>query len=121
MFSPSSYYHSAREHFGFLILEHDPLLYEDYQEMAGLADRVFCIYNKPTGAKGRGKVEARMTGEQRTLEAYSLGGPGSGHRPGQSRPGGRSAATVKVRPWSSRRLWRSWRRYSAPGPEMRRR
>jgi len=40
--------------------------------MAELADRVFCIYNEPAGAKGReGKAEARMTGEQRTLEAYS--------------------------------------------------
>jgi hypothetical protein len=39
--------------------------------MAGLADRVFCIYSEPAGARGRGKAEARATGEQRTLEAYS--------------------------------------------------
>jgi len=71
LFSPSSYYHSAREHFGFLILEHDPLLYEDYQEMAGLADRVFCIYNEPVTARGRAKAEARMPEAQSTLEGYS--------------------------------------------------
>ena len=41
------------------------------QEMAELADRVFCIYNEPAGAKGLRKAEARTTGEQRTLEAYS--------------------------------------------------
>ena len=89
-------------HHSFLIVEHDPLLYEDSQEMVGylaqhlrqtsreatvllyapaldphlqemaeLADRVFCIYSEPAAAKCRGKVEARMTGEQRTLEAYS--------------------------------------------------
>ena len=89
-------------HHSFLIVEHDPLLYEDSQEMVGylaqalkqtsreatvllyapaldphlqemveLADRVFCIYNEPAVAKGRGKAEARTTGEQRTLEAYS--------------------------------------------------
>jgi len=89
-------------HHSFLIVEHDPLLYEDskemvgylaqalkqtskeamvvlyapaldphLQEMAELADRVFCIYNEPAGAKGRGKAEARAFGEQRTLEAYS--------------------------------------------------
>jgi len=27
--------------------------------------------SRPAGAKGRGKAEARMAGEQRTLEAYS--------------------------------------------------
>jgi hypothetical protein len=32
---------------------------------------MFCIYNEPAAAKGRGKAEVRMTGEQRTLEAYS--------------------------------------------------
>jgi len=89
-------------HHSFLIVEHDPLLYEDSQEMVGylaqalkqtsreatvllyapaldphlqemaeLADRVFCIYNEPAGAKDRGKAEARTAGEQRTLEAYS--------------------------------------------------
>jgi hypothetical protein len=39
--------------------------------MAELADQVFCIYNEPAVAKGRGKAEARTTGEQKTLEAYS--------------------------------------------------
>jgi hypothetical protein len=39
--------------------------------MAVLADRVFCIYNEQAEAKGRGKAEARMAGEQRALEAYS--------------------------------------------------
>ncbi len=89
-------------HHSFLIVEHDPLLYEDSQEMVGylaqalkqtsreatillyapaldpylekmteLADRVFCIYSELAGAKGRGKAEARIAGEQRTLEAYS--------------------------------------------------
>ena len=89
-------------HHSILIVEHDPLLYEDSQEMVGylaqalkqtsreatillyapaldphlekiteLADRVFCIYSEPAGAKGRGKAEARMAGEQRTLEVYS--------------------------------------------------
>jgi hypothetical protein len=73
-------------HHSFLIVEHDPLLYEDagqmveyvaqhlkqtsreatvllyapaldphLQEMAELADRVFCIYNEPAAAKGRGE------------------------------------------------------------------
>jgi hypothetical protein len=89
-------------HHSLLIVEHDPLLYEDagrwwatwprpssrppgrppscstpwrwnprLQKMAELADRVFYIYNEPAAAKGRGKPEARMAGEQRTLEAYS--------------------------------------------------
>ena len=88
-------------HHSFLIVEHDPLLYEDakeiveyvaqalkqpsreatvllyapaldphLQKIAELADRVFCIYNEPAAAKGRGKAEARTTGEQRTLGAY---------------------------------------------------
>jgi hypothetical protein len=30
---------------------------------------VFCIYSEPL--KGRAKLEARMSGEQRTLEAFS--------------------------------------------------
>jgi hypothetical protein len=34
--------------------------------MAELADRVFCIYNEPAAAKGRGRAEARMA--QWTLE-----------------------------------------------------
>jgi DNA polymerase I len=91
-------------HHSFLIVEHDPMLYEDaenmveyvaqhlrqtsreatvllyaqaldphLQEMAELADRVFCIYNEPAGAKGRAKTEAkaRMPEAQRTLEVYS--------------------------------------------------
>jgi len=46
------------------------------KEMVGLANRVFCIYNEPAGAKGRAKAEARTTGEQRMREAYSRGSPG---------------------------------------------
>ena len=87
-------------HHSFLIVEHDPLLYEDasemveyvaqalrqtsreatillyapaldphLQKMAELADRMFCFYEEQ--ARGRAKVEARMPGAQRTLEAYS--------------------------------------------------
>jgi hypothetical protein len=41
------------------------------EKMTELADRVFCIYNEPARAKDQGKAEARMAGEQRTLEAYS--------------------------------------------------
>ena len=51
------------------VLLYAPALDPHLQEMAELADRVFCI--EPAAAKGRGKAEARMTGEQRTLEAYS--------------------------------------------------
>ena len=90
-------------HHSLLIVEHDPLLYEDaerrmveylaqalkqasreatvllyalamdphLQKIAGLADRVFCIYSEPAAAKGRGKAEARVQGTQRTLGAYS--------------------------------------------------
>ncbi|MFA6371149.1 MAG: hypothetical protein WCW68_00845 [Methanothrix sp.] len=88
-------------HHSFLIVEHDPLLYEDagemveylaqvlkqtsreatillyapaldphLQKLTELADRVFCIYNEPAPAKGK-KAEAKMPGDQRTLEAYS--------------------------------------------------
>jgi hypothetical protein len=39
--------------------------------MAELADRVFCIFREPAGAKGLGKAKVRMAGEQRTLKAYS--------------------------------------------------
>jgi hypothetical protein len=39
--------------------------------MTELADRVFCIYSGPATAKGLGKAEAKMPGDQRTLEAYS--------------------------------------------------
>jgi len=53
------------------VLLYAPALDPHLQEMAELADRVFCIYNEPAGAKGREKTEVRMTGEQRTLEAYS--------------------------------------------------
>jgi len=89
-------------HHSFLIVEHDPLLYEDasemieyvaqalrqtsreatillyapaqdphLQKMAELADRVFCFYEEQAPARGRAKVEARMPGAQKTLEAYS--------------------------------------------------
>lgn len=53
------------------VLLYAPALDPHLQEMAKLADRVFCIYNEPAGAKGRGKAEARIAGEQKTLEAYS--------------------------------------------------
>jgi hypothetical protein len=53
------------------VLLYAPALDPYLQEMADLADRVFCIYNEPAAVKSRGKAEARMTGEQRTLEAYS--------------------------------------------------
>jgi len=87
-------------HHSLLVVEHDPLLYEDAGEMvvylaqalkqasreatvllyapamdphlqkiAGLADRVFCIYNEP--ARSRAKAEAMVQGAQRTLKAYS--------------------------------------------------
>ncbi|MBN1236659.1 MAG: hypothetical protein JW999_11545 [Methanotrichaceae archaeon] len=89
-------------HHSFLIVEHDPQLYEGAKEMVEylaqalkqtsreatvllyapaldphlqklteLADRVFCIYSEPAAAKGRTKAEAKMPGDQRTLEAYS--------------------------------------------------
>ena len=88
-------------HHSFLIVEHDPQLYEDVKEMVEyiaqalkqtsreatvllyapaldphlqklteLADRVFCIYGEPAAVKGRVKAEARMPGDQRTLETY---------------------------------------------------
>jgi len=52
---------------------HGPALAPDphLQKITELADRVFCIYNEPAAAKGRGKAEARVPGAQRTLEAYS--------------------------------------------------
>jgi hypothetical protein len=40
------------------------------QNMAELADQVFCIYHQQAPANGR-KAEAKMPGAQRTLEAYS--------------------------------------------------
>jgi len=85
----------------FLIVEHDPMLYEDagemveyvaqalkqtsreattllyspaldphLQKMAELADRVFCFYEMPK-VKSRAKSEAKVPGDQATLEAYS--------------------------------------------------
>ena len=77
-------------HHSFLIVEHDPLLYEDAGKMVeylaqalkqtsreatillyALADRVFCIYSEQAPAKGR-KAEAKMPPRaQATLEAYS--------------------------------------------------
>jgi len=53
------------------ILLYAPALDPHLEKMTELADRVFCINNEPAAAKGRGKAEARMAGEQRTLEAYS--------------------------------------------------
>jgi hypothetical protein len=90
-------------HHSFLIVEHDPLLYENVekrmveylaqalkqasreatvllyapaldpqlQKLTELADRVFCIYGEQAPAKGRAKAEAKMPGDQRTLETYS--------------------------------------------------
>jgi hypothetical protein len=51
------------------VLLYAPAMDPHLQKIAGLADRVFCIYSEP--ARGRAKAEARTTGEQRTLEAYS--------------------------------------------------
>ena len=52
------------------ILLYAPALDPHLQKLTELADRVFCIYNEP--AKGRiAKAEAKMPGDQRTLEAYS--------------------------------------------------
>jgi len=53
------------------VLLYAPALDPYLQKMTELADRVFCIYGEPAGAKGRGKAEARMPGAQRTLETYS--------------------------------------------------
>jgi hypothetical protein len=53
------------------VLLYAPALDPHLQEMAEMADRVFCIYGEPAAAKGRGKAEAKMPGDQRTLEAYS--------------------------------------------------
>jgi hypothetical protein len=54
------------------ILLYAPALDPYLEKMTELADRVFCFYEMPkASAKGRGKAEARMAGEQRTLEAYS--------------------------------------------------
>ena len=60
--------HTSREA---TVLLYAPALDPHLQKIAGLADRVFCIYSEPAAAKGRGKVEAKMPGDQRTLEAYS--------------------------------------------------
>lgn len=86
-------------HHRFLIVEHDPLFYENAGEMveyqgpqAGLpgghhpalragagphlqkltelADRVFCIYSEQAPAKSR-KAEVKKPGAQATLETYS--------------------------------------------------
>jgi hypothetical protein len=73
-----------------------------------LADRVFCIYSKQAPAKGR-KAEAKMPGEQRTLEAYS-GGDLEARGAIEPRP------MVTLGPSSWRWLRRSWWRYSTPGP-----
>jgi hypothetical protein len=40
------------------------------QKLTEMADRGFCIYNEQAPVKDR-KAEAKMPGEQRTLEAYS--------------------------------------------------
>jgi hypothetical protein len=53
------------------VLLYAPAMDPHLQKIAGLADRVFCIYSEPAAARGRGKAEARVPGAQRTLEAYS--------------------------------------------------
>ncbi len=87
-------------HHSFLIVEHDPMLYEDAQEMVeyvaqalkqtsreatillyspaldlhlqNMAELVDRVFCFYEGqARGRAKAEARMPGAQRTLEAYS--------------------------------------------------
>jgi hypothetical protein len=90
-------------HHSFLIVEHDPMLYEDAKEMVeyigqalkqtsreatillysptldphldrmtDLADRVFCFYEgERSPMKGWAKADAKMSGAQATLEAYS--------------------------------------------------
>jgi DNA polymerase I len=87
-------------HHSLLIVEHDPLLYEDAQEMVEYVaqalkqtsrEATILLYapaldthlQKMTEladrvfcfygeqARGRGKAEARMPGAQKTLEAYS--------------------------------------------------
>lgn len=65
---PSALRQTSREA---TILLYAPALDPHLQKLTELADRVFCIYNEQAPDKGRGKVEVRMAGEQRTLEAYS--------------------------------------------------
>jgi hypothetical protein len=74
----------------FLIVEHDPMLYEDAKQMGShhpalfalagsllqktteLADRVFCFYEgERTPARGHAKADRKIQGAQKTLEAYS--------------------------------------------------
>jgi hypothetical protein len=66
-------------HHSFLIVEHDPLLYEDAAEMVEYLaqplkqtsrEATILLYSEQAPAKGR-KAEAKMSGDQRTLEAYS--------------------------------------------------
>jgi hypothetical protein len=52
------------------ILLYSPALVSHLQKLTELADRVFCIYSEQAPAKSR-KIEAKMPGDQRTLEAYS--------------------------------------------------
>ncbi|TFH49338.1 MAG: hypothetical protein E4G89_04955, partial [Methanothrix sp.] len=68
------------------IMLYAPALDPHLQKITELADRVVCIYSEQAPAKSR-KAEAKMPGAQRTLKAYSWGGPGGcGER---SSPGGR--------------------------------
>jgi hypothetical protein len=53
------------------VLLYAPAMDPHLQKIAGLADRVFCIYGEPAGAKDRVKAEGRVPGAQRTLGAYS--------------------------------------------------
>jgi hypothetical protein len=91
------------DHHSFLIVEHDPMLYEDagqmveyvaqalkqtsreaaillysptldphLDRMTEVADRVFCFYEgERSPMKGRAKADAKMSGAQAILEAYS--------------------------------------------------
>ena len=54
----------------FTVLLYAPALDPHRQKMTEMADRMFCIYCEQAPAKGR-KAEAKMTGAQATLEAYS--------------------------------------------------
>ena len=53
------------------VLLYAPAMDPHLQKIAGLADRVFCIYSEPAATRGRVKAEARVPGAQRTLGAYS--------------------------------------------------
>jgi hypothetical protein len=72
----------VENHHGFLIVEHDPMLYEDVKEMVEhvvQADRVFCFHEMPRApAKGRAKAEPKVPGARATLELMDVGYQGLG-------------------------------------------